>query len=82
MIEPIILSESEMKEIEELLNDNNLRVNWKEGALESYFYTKEILLAKKREEEEKEKRKEIAIDIIGIVCFIIIFYIIGFLSNI
>lgn len=58
MREPRILSETEVKEIEELLHDDNLRVNWRDGVLEDYYYTKEILSAKEHEAAKKENKKE------------------------
>lgn len=50
MREPRLLSETEVKEIEELLYNDDLKVNWRDGVLEDYFYTKELLSAKKRED--------------------------------
>jgi predicted nucleic acid-binding Zn ribbon protein len=58
MREPNVLSESEMKEIEELLNNKNLRVNWRDGVLEDYYYTKELLSTKERDATKKENKKE------------------------
>lgn len=57
MREPRLLNESDIKEIEDLLLDDNIRVNWKDGVLEDYWYTKDLLLAKEREKEEKKQRK-------------------------
>ena len=58
MREPRLLDEKNMKEIEELLANENALVNWKDGVLEDYWYTKEFLLAKEREEMKKQEIRQ------------------------
>lgn len=80
MREPRLLSEAEFKRIHEDMINDDVCVNWKEGVVEDYFYTKEILLAKKREEEinkkAKQRNKQFVVLLIVLIALII------FLSNI
>lgn len=52
MREPRLLNESEIKEIEELL-DSNMHIDWKEGVIEDYIYTKNFLESKNKKTNKK-----------------------------
>ena len=77
MSEQRILDERSLKEIDELLeqeSNGTICVDWKDGVLEDYFYTKEFLLSKKRE----EKKKKI---VVGFVIFLAFVLFLSAISN-
>jgi hypothetical protein len=71
-----VLSDTELKEIDELLEQESkggMYISWKDGVLDNYLYTKELLEGKRKKEEER-----VRLIIIGIMIaiFLIAFFVI------